>query len=94
MTLRKKQSLSKYFTYILQCADKTYYIGSTNDLSRRLYAHNNLKSGAHYTKIRRPVKLVYKEKFKTYAKVRAREAELKRMSRSDKIKLVSFNDLK
>ena len=39
-------------------------VGSTNDLEKRLHQHNNLKSGAHYTKIRRPVKLVYKEKFK------------------------------
>ncbi len=76
-----------YFVYILECCDKTLYVGSTNDLPRRLHAHNNLKSGAHYTKIRRPVALAYSEKFSTYAKARSREAELKRMPRVEKIKL-------
>ena len=52
-----------YFTYILECADKTLYVGSTNDLEKRVYQHNNLKSGAHYTKIRRPVILKYSEEF-------------------------------
>lgn len=77
----------KYFVYILECKDKTLYIGSTNDLEKRLHAHNNLKSGAHYTKIRRPVILKYSEKCKTYARSRSREAELKRLSREEKIKL-------
>lgn len=77
-----------YFTYILECSDKTLYVGSTNDLENRLYSHNNLKSGAHYTKIRRPVVLKYFEKFKTYAKSRAKEAEWKRMTRIDKLELI------
>lgn len=78
---------AQYYVYILKCADKTLYTGSTNDLEKRIHAHNNLKSGAHYTKIRRPVTLVYKEKCKNYTEVRAREAEIKRMSREDKYKL-------
>ena len=77
-----------YFTYILECADKTLYVGSTNDLEKRLYSHNNLKSGAHYTKIRRPVVLKYFEKFRTYAKSRTREGELKRLRRDNKLKLI------
>ena len=76
-----------YYVYILECADTTLYVGSTTDLERRLHAHNHLKSGAHYTKIRRPVTLKYSEKYKTYAQVRAREGELKRMSREEKIRL-------
>ncbi len=76
-----------YFVYILECADKTLYVGSTNNPEKRLYAHNNLKSGAHYTKIRRPVTLAYFEKVKTYAKARMREAALKRLSRTEKIQL-------
>ena len=78
----------KYFVYILECRDKTLYIGSTTDLEKRLYAHNNLKSGAHYTKIRRPVSLKYSQWFKTYAKSRSREAELKRLTREEKFKLL------
>jgi putative endonuclease len=62
-------------------------VGSTNDLEKRLYSHNNLKSGAHYTKIRRPVVLKYSEKHKTLGKALSREAELKRLKREDKLKL-------
>ncbi len=52
-----------YFVYILECKDKTFYVESTNDLEKRVYSHNNLKSGAHYTKIRRPVVLKYFKKW-------------------------------
>ncbi len=76
-----------HFVYILECADKTLYVGSTNNLEKRLRAHNFLKSGAHYTKIRRPVKLVYQETFDTYAEVRAREGEIKRLNRGEKLAL-------
>ena len=78
----------KYFVYILECADGTFYSGSTPDLEKRLHQHNHLKSGAHYTKIRRPVVLKYKEEFRTYAKARAREAEIKRLSRAEKLILL------
>ncbi|MEN9614126.1 MAG: hypothetical protein RLZZ347_433 [Candidatus Parcubacteria bacterium] len=76
-----------YFVYILECADKTLYVGSTNDMEKRLHQHNHLKSGAHYTKIRRPVVLKYSEKHKTYADVRRREGEIKRMTRAQKQEL-------
>lgn len=78
-----------FFVYILECSDKTLYIGSTNDLEKRFYAHNHLKSGAHYTKIRRPVVLKYSEKHSSYAKVRAREGELKRLTREEKMAIIS-----
>ncbi len=77
-----------HFTYILECADKTLYVGATNDLEKRLRQHNESKSGAHYTKIRRPVKLVYSEKFSTLKRARHREAEIKRLKRSEKINLI------
>lgn len=77
-----------YFVYILTCADGTFYVGSTSDLEKRLRAHNYLKSGAHYTKIRRPVVLSYSETHESYAAVRAREGELKRLSRSEKMGLI------
>ena len=72
------------FVYVLECADGTYYIGCTNDLKKRLIQHNNSKSGAHYTKIRRPVKLLYKEKYKTLLEARGREAEIKTWKRDRK----------
>ena len=80
-----------HHTYILRCADDTLYVGSTNDLEKRLHAHNHAKAGAHYTKIRRPVTLAYSEKHRTYAKARAREAELKRMTRKEKLEFLQSN---
>ena len=74
-----------YRVYILECADKTLYVGCTNNLEKRLKQHNESKSGAHYTKIRRPVKLKHSEKFRTFAKARAREAEIKRWARDKKL---------
>jgi putative endonuclease len=76
-----------WYVYILECADKTLYIGSTNNLEKRLHAHNHLKSGAHYTKIRRPVVLKYFEICKTFSSARAREHSLKQLSRKEKLNL-------
>ncbi len=78
----------KYFAYILLCADETFYVGSTNDLEKRLHQHNHAKSGAHYTKIRRPVTMVWNCECENYADARAKEAELKRMTREEKMNLV------
>ncbi|MDO8486982.1 MAG: GIY-YIG nuclease family protein [Candidatus Curtissbacteria bacterium] len=73
-----------FFIYILECADKTYYVGCTNDLERRLKQHNESKWGAHYTKIRRPATLKYSEEFKTLLEARRREAEIKGWRRQKK----------
>ncbi|MFA6601875.1 MAG: GIY-YIG nuclease family protein [Candidatus Paceibacterota bacterium] len=77
-------------TYILLCADQTLYIGSTNDLERRLRDHNHGKAGAHYTKIRRPVNLVWKEEFGSLKEARAREVVLKRLSRKEKLVMIGM----
>ena len=77
-----------HYTYILKCADDTLYVGSTNDLEKRLHQHNNLKQGAHYTKIRRPVTLAYSEVCENLSIARKREAELKRLSRAEKLDLI------
>jgi putative endonuclease len=76
-------------TYILKCADDTLYVGCTNDLEKRLREHNNAKAGAKYTSGRRPVILVYKERFRTLAKARAREAELKRLTKEEKLAIIA-----
>ena len=67
----------KYFVYIVECADKTLYVGCTNNLERRIKQHNESKGGAHYTKTRRPVVLKYSEEFLTLLLARGREAEIK-----------------
>ena len=80
----------EYFVYILECADKTLYIGSTNNVEKRLVAHNTSKTGAHYTKIRRPVTLKYTESFTTKSEALKRECALKKLSRTEKMKLISL----
>jgi len=77
-----------HYVYILECADKTLYVGSTNNLEKRIIQHNTSKNGAHYTKIRRPVVLKYKEKFETLKEARAREAAIKRLKREEKLALI------
>jgi putative endonuclease len=79
-----------YFVYILQCSDKTLYVGCTNNLEKRLEQHNNSKSGAHYTKIRRPVKLLYSETFQTLKEARGRELEIKSWRRAKKLNLLKW----
>ncbi len=76
-----------HHTYILECADKSLYVGCTNNLEKRLVQHNNSKQGAHYTKIRRPVYLKYSESFPILKEARAREAEIKRWPREKKLEL-------
>ena len=78
----------QYYIYILKCADESLYVGCTNNLKRRLLQHNNSKSGAHYTKIRRPVKLLYSENFSTLKEARQRETEIKGWKREKKLKLI------
>jgi putative endonuclease len=78
-----------FFVYMLQCNDGTYYVGSTNNLERRVHNHNTSKAGAHYTKIRRPVALVYHEQCDTYADARKREGQLKRLTRLQKSALLT-----
>lgn len=80
-----------HFVYILECADMSLYIGSTIDLDKRIHQHNHASSGAHYTKIRRPVVLKYTEICTSFAQARAREAELKRFTRAEKIILIHRN---
>ncbi|MFA6094348.1 MAG: GIY-YIG nuclease family protein [Candidatus Paceibacterota bacterium] len=77
-----------FYTYILRCSDDTLYTGITNDLEKRLQAHNELKTGARYTKARRPVVLAYSEKFETKSEAMKRECTLKKLTRSEKLKLI------
>ncbi len=72
-----------HYAYILECADKTYYCGYTNDLEKRIETHNSGK-GAKYTRGRLPVKLAYYEEFDTKEEAMSREWHLKQLSRSEK----------
>ena len=75
------------YTYILRCADGTYYCGWTNDLEKRLAAHNSGK-GSKYTRTRRPVEMVYHESFETKEEAMSREWHIKQLSRAQKEALI------
>jgi len=77
-----------YYLYILKCVDGTLYTGITTDLVRRVAEHNRTKLGAKYTSSRRPVELVYSRKFKNRSRASVEEARVKKLKRSDKLKLI------
>ena len=77
------------YTYIVKCSDETLYTGWTNNLKKRLEAHNSGK-GAKYTKNRRPVELVYFEEYDTKQEAMKREYAIKQLSRQ---KTVSYTHL-
>lgn len=72
--------------YILRCGDGTLYTGVTNDMSRRLAAHEN-GTGAKYTRGRGPLALIYSEQHRTRSRAQKREAAIKALSREQKIAL-------
>ncbi len=77
-----------YFCYILECSDGSYYTGWTTDPSRR-EAQHNAGRGAHYTRTRRPVKLVYVEELPDRPAAMQRERAIKKLKRAEKERLVS-----
>jgi len=80
-----------YFVYILECSDKTLYTGIATDVDRRLNEHNNSDKGAKYTKIRRPLKLVYTEESENRSSASKREYEIKKLTREKKLELINRN---
>lgn len=72
---------------MVECSDHTYYTGWTNDLEKRIRAHNAGR-GAKYTRPRRPVRLVHVEVFDTKEQAMRREWEIKQMSRAAKERLL------
>jgi len=86
---------NNYWTYIVFCSDKSYYVGVTNNLEIRLWQHNNDQDEKHYTFSRRPVKLVYCELSSDINQAIAREKQIKGWSRKKKEALMKsdFNKL-
>ena len=78
-----------YYVYMLECADGTLYTGITTDLARRVEEHNSSDKGAKYTRVRRPVKLVYSETHEDRSGASRREYQIKHtMSRAQKLSLL------
>ncbi len=82
-----------FYTYILLCRDKSYYVGVTNDIIRRVIEHNSDDFPDEYCHNRRPVKLVYIRIFHYIDQAIAFEKQLKRWSRAKKEALI-YQDFK
>lgn len=78
------------FVYILRCADRSLYIGETDDLDARIAKHHD-GSACTYTARRRPVTLVYAEEYRNRKSSREREKQLKRWTRAKKEALIVGN---
>ncbi|MED4069677.1 GIY-YIG nuclease family protein [Priestia endophytica] len=75
--------MGEHFFYVLECRDKSFYGGYTNNMERRLAVHNEGK-GAKYTRARRPVILLYKEEFETKSEAMKAEYAFKKLTRKEK----------
>lgn len=87
-TPASKSKLKQWIVYIVRCKDDTLYTGITNDLAKRLKAHNN-GTGARYTKNRGPVELVYSEPAADRSAASKREYAVKQLSRAEKLDLIA-----
>jgi putative endonuclease len=86
---------NQWFVYLLRCNDNSLYAGVTTDLQRREDEHNhNNKIGAKYTRVRRPVSLIYYETMPSRSKACQREYQLKQLSKQQKERLISSSTIK
>jgi putative endonuclease len=81
--------VSDWKVYILRCSDNSLYTGITRDINRRIDEHNsNDRLASAYTRARRPVKLAYHEFHENRSSASKREAEIKKLTKIEKEKLV------
>ena len=76
-----------WHVYIVQCKGSKLYTGITNNLERRIRAHNN-GVASRFTRSRKPVKLLYSEQYSTKPEALSREAQIKRLPREKKLQLI------
>lgn len=79
---------AEHYFYVLECADGSYYAGYTNDLEKRLEAHNAGK-GAKYTRAKGPVEMIYHESFSTKTAAMKAEYAFKQLSKAKKIRYIA-----
>lgn len=80
--------MNNWFVYIILCSDETLYTGITTDIDRRFQQHLSLQ-GAKYFRGRDPVKVIYQESGHTRSSASIKEAQIKALSRKDKLLLLS-----
>lgn len=79
---------SRHYFYVLECADKSFYAGYTNDLQKRLETHNAGK-GAKYTRARGPVRMIHFEEFETKPEAMKAEYAFKQLTKAKKIRYIA-----
>ena len=77
-----------WHVYIIECSDGSLYTGITNDLDKRITAHNDGR-GAKYTKSRRPVRLRYSEPAADRKNASQREYAIKSLRKAEKMRLIT-----
>jgi len=89
------QTENQWVVYMLECYDRTYYTGITNDLDRRITEHNDASpksKAARYTRARQPVQIIYSENCENRKEASKREFAIKKLSRAQKEKLVFISN--
>lgn len=85
----QKITEKRCYTYIAKCSDNSFYVGSTDNLKNRKTRHNE-GVGSNYTEIRRPVKIIYFEEFKSRSEAIQREFQLKGWTKEKKKNLILY----
>ena len=80
--------MTDWAVYLCRCADDSLYTGVTTDIARRMHEHNHSPRGARYTRVRRPVQLVYVEVVADRSAAQRREYQIRTLSRKAKLRLV------
>lgn len=86
---KKSRKARLWWIYIVRCSDGTFYTGMTKDVARRLHEHNHSPKGARYTRLHRPVSLVYREGPVDQRSAMRREIAIKRLPRPKKAALLT-----
>jgi putative endonuclease len=81
--------MSGWLCYLLRCADDTLYCGITNDLDKRLAAHN-AGTASKYTRVRLPVRLIWSESCGDKSAALKREIQIKNLTRTKKLALINL----
>ncbi len=84
----KFSRFNKFYVYIVECKNGTYYTGSTYDLENRIKEHNSSKRGAKYLRGKSPVRLVWCKEHRYLKSAMKKEAEIKKLRRYQKEKLI------
>lgn len=79
----------QWLVYIVECADNSFYTGITTDIQRRLNEHNSEAKGARYTRMRRPVKLVFQQAVENRSQASKHEHSIKQLNRKQKVDLIA-----